>query len=487
MFTSPLSDVNDLSLHELLTHQYSSSSSDSNSHDINPFWEQQDSSLSIDQQKKIEEMIKKIALDHPDYGRSKITNLLNQQGFNVKEGLVGHRLEKLNLETPNKRLDALKEAINQGIIVHLTEYQKKILYQKIPTDEEIKEIVLNHPNYGGWRIAKLLNEKGFDIKKGSVGHRLEKLNLETLNKRLDALKEAVDQGFVVNLTECQKKALQQRTPQLGVNKKVAKKRLPELVHQVFKKRQKTLKGAIAKSQSGSLRDHQRKTLQHKASINEQIKKIALDHPDYGRIKITHLLNEQGVDITLGLVGAYLAQLNLDIFEKRLKALKDAVEQGLVVNLTEYQKKILHQKIPSDEQIKEIALNYPDYGSFRITTLLTEQGFDVKEGFVRSRLEKLNLDSLEKRQKVLKEAVDQGHVVNLTEHQQNVLKQRRPLEERIKKIAHNSPSLGRRKITQLLNTQGVDVKEGVVGNRLKKLNLHTPEQRFSEIEVRNYLV
>lgn len=94
-------------------------------------------------------------------------------------------------------------------------------------------------------------------------------------------------------------------------------------------------------------------------IEEAVVKMALDYPAYGQSRACNELRKKGIFISPAGVRCVWQRHNLEIFEKRLKALEDRVAQeGLI--LTEAQVIAMERKREKQEAHGEIETEHPGY-------------------------------------------------------------------------------------------------------------------------------
>jgi transposase InsO family protein len=95
------------------------------------------------------------------------------------------------------------------------------------------------------------------------------------------------------------------------------------------------------------------------SIEEAVVKIAFDYPAYGQSRACNELRKQGIFISAGGVRSVWQRHNLEVFDKRLKALEGRMAQdGLI--LTEAQLIALERKKEKKEACGEIETEHPGY-------------------------------------------------------------------------------------------------------------------------------
>lgn len=95
------------------------------------------------------------------------------------------------------------------------------------------------------------------------------------------------------------------------------------------------------------------------SIEEVVVKMAFDYPAYGQFRVSNELRKQGVFISPGGIRSVWQRHDLEVFDKRLKALEARVAQeGLI--LTEAQLMALERKKEKREALGEIETEHPGY-------------------------------------------------------------------------------------------------------------------------------
>jgi transposase InsO family protein len=95
------------------------------------------------------------------------------------------------------------------------------------------------------------------------------------------------------------------------------------------------------------------------SIEEAVVKMALEYPAFGQFRVSNELRKQGIFISGGGVRSIWQRHDLEVFDKRLKALEARVAQdGLI--LTEAQMMAMERKKEKREAIGEIETEHPGY-------------------------------------------------------------------------------------------------------------------------------
>lgn len=95
------------------------------------------------------------------------------------------------------------------------------------------------------------------------------------------------------------------------------------------------------------------------AIEEAVVKMAFDYPAYGQSRASNELRKQGIFISAGGVRSVWQRHDLEVFDKRLKALESRMAQdGLI--LTEAQLIALERKKEKKEAYGEIETEHPGY-------------------------------------------------------------------------------------------------------------------------------
>lgn len=95
------------------------------------------------------------------------------------------------------------------------------------------------------------------------------------------------------------------------------------------------------------------------SVEEAVVKMAFDYPAFGQQRTCNELRKQGIFISAGGVRSVWLRHNLEVFDKRLKALEARVAQdGLI--LTEAQLVAMERKKEKREAFGEIETEHPGY-------------------------------------------------------------------------------------------------------------------------------
>lgn len=95
------------------------------------------------------------------------------------------------------------------------------------------------------------------------------------------------------------------------------------------------------------------------SIEEAVVKMALEYPAFGQFRVSNELRKQGIFVSGGGVRSIWQRHDLEVFDKRLKALEARVAQdGLI--LTEAQMMAMERKKEKREASGEIETEHPGY-------------------------------------------------------------------------------------------------------------------------------
>jgi len=94
-------------------------------------------------------------------------------------------------------------------------------------------------------------------------------------------------------------------------------------------------------------------------VEEAVVKMAFDYPAYGQQRICNELRKQGVFISAGGVRSVWQRHDLEVFDKRLKALEARIAQDGII-LTEAQMIALERKQEKREALGEIETEHPGY-------------------------------------------------------------------------------------------------------------------------------
>lgn len=97
---------------------------------------------------------------------------------------------------------------------------------------------------------------------------------------------------------------------------------------------------------------------------EAVVKIAFDYPAYGQQRASNELKRQGIFISAGGVRNVWQRHDLEIFEKRLKALEAKVAQDGII-LTQAQLIAMEHKKEKQEALGGIEAEHPGYLELRI--------------------------------------------------------------------------------------------------------------------------
>ena len=95
------------------------------------------------------------------------------------------------------------------------------------------------------------------------------------------------------------------------------------------------------------------------SVEAAVVKMAFDYPAYGQQRTCNELRKQGIFISAGGVRSVWMRHNLEIFDKRLKALEELVAQEGII-LTEAQVIAVERKKEKREALGEIETEHPGY-------------------------------------------------------------------------------------------------------------------------------
>jgi transposase InsO family protein len=96
-----------------------------------------------------------------------------------------------------------------------------------------------------------------------------------------------------------------------------------------------------------------------SSIEEAVVKMAYDNPAYGQFRVSNELRKQGIYISPAGVRCVWQRHDLEIFDKRLKALEARVAQDGII-LTEAQIIAMERKKEKQEAYGEIETEHPGY-------------------------------------------------------------------------------------------------------------------------------
>ena len=95
------------------------------------------------------------------------------------------------------------------------------------------------------------------------------------------------------------------------------------------------------------------------SIEAAVVKMAFDYPAFGQQRTCNELRKQGIFISAGGVRSVWLRHNLEVFDKRLKALEERVAQDGII-LTEAQVIAMERKKEKREALGEIETEHPGY-------------------------------------------------------------------------------------------------------------------------------
>ena len=95
------------------------------------------------------------------------------------------------------------------------------------------------------------------------------------------------------------------------------------------------------------------------SIEEAVIKMAFDYPAWGQFRVSNELRKKGVIISSGGVRSVWRRNDLEVFDKRLKALESRVAQDGII-LTEAQMIAMERKKEKREALGEIETEHPGY-------------------------------------------------------------------------------------------------------------------------------
>ena len=95
------------------------------------------------------------------------------------------------------------------------------------------------------------------------------------------------------------------------------------------------------------------------SIEEAVIKMAFDYPACGQFRVSNELRKKGVIISSGGVRSVWRRNDLEVFDKRLKALESRVAQDGII-LTEAQMIAMERKKEKREALGEIETEHPGY-------------------------------------------------------------------------------------------------------------------------------
>lgn len=95
------------------------------------------------------------------------------------------------------------------------------------------------------------------------------------------------------------------------------------------------------------------------SIEEAVIKMAFDYPAWGQFRVSNELRKKGIIISSGGVRSVWRRNDLEVFDKRLKALESRVAQDGII-LTEAQMIAMERKKEKREALGEIETEHPGY-------------------------------------------------------------------------------------------------------------------------------
>ncbi|WP_143305730.1 IS481 family transposase [Chitinophaga vietnamensis] len=96
-----------------------------------------------------------------------------------------------------------------------------------------------------------------------------------------------------------------------------------------------------------------------AQVEAAVVQFAFDYPAFGQMRVSNELRKQGISISSGGVRSVWQRHDLEIFEKRLKALEAKVAQEAII-LTDAQLIALESKREKREALGEIETEHPGY-------------------------------------------------------------------------------------------------------------------------------
>lgn len=94
-------------------------------------------------------------------------------------------------------------------------------------------------------------------------------------------------------------------------------------------------------------------------VEEAVVKMAFDYPAYGQQRVCNELRKQGIFVSAGGVRSVWQRHDLEVFDKRLKALEARMAQDGII-LTEAQMIALERKKEKREALGEIETEHPGY-------------------------------------------------------------------------------------------------------------------------------